>query len=119
MPLYEYQCDACEHRFEVIQKFSDSPIDKCPKCGGGVHKLQSAPAFQFKGTGWYVTDYAKSGQSDSRESRKASENQKDEAKSKDGAADATSKPDSPSTSASAAPSTAGTATGPAGTKGDG
>src|SRR6059058_3602848 len=59
MPLYEYECDACGHRFEVIQKMSEPPIDKCPVCGGTVHKLQSAPAFQFKGTGWYVTDYAK------------------------------------------------------------
>jgi putative FmdB family regulatory protein len=59
MPLYEYLCDACGHRFEVIQKFSDAPLELCPKCGGRVHKLQSAPAFQFKGTGWYVTDYAK------------------------------------------------------------
>jgi putative FmdB family regulatory protein len=60
MPLYEYECDACGHRFEVIQRFSDAPIEKCPVCEGPVHKLQSAPAFQFKGTGWYVTDYAKS-----------------------------------------------------------
>jgi putative FmdB family regulatory protein len=59
MPLYEYQCDTCGHRFEVIVKFSDPPLDKCPKCGGPVHKLISSPAFQFKGTGWYVTDYAK------------------------------------------------------------
>ncbi len=59
MPLYEYQCDACGHAFEVIQKFSDAPIETCPKCGGTVHKLMSSPAIQFKGTGWYVTDYAK------------------------------------------------------------
>ena len=59
MPLYEYQCDACGHRFEVIQKFSDPPLDTCPKCGGAVRKLLSAPAIQFKGTGWYITDYAK------------------------------------------------------------
>src|SRR5437016_4682580 len=59
MPLYEYECDACSHRFEVIQKLSDPPIEKCPVCGGTVHKLQSAPSFQFKGTGWYATDYAK------------------------------------------------------------
>ncbi len=60
MPLYEYECDACGHRFEVIhQRFSDPPVEKCPKCGGPVHKLISSPAFQFKGTGWYVTDYAK------------------------------------------------------------
>ena len=59
MPLYEYQCDACGHRFETIQKFSDQPIETCPKCGGAVHKLQSAPSFQFKGSGWYITDYAR------------------------------------------------------------
>ena len=65
MPLYEYQCDACAHRFEVIQKFSDSPVDVCPKCGGAVKKLLSSPAIQFKGTGWYITDYARSGKTDS------------------------------------------------------
>lgn len=59
MPLYEYQCDSCAHRFEVIQKFSDAPIEVCPKCGGPVKKLLSSPAIQFKGTGWYITDYAK------------------------------------------------------------
>ncbi|MCC7243509.1 MAG: zinc ribbon domain-containing protein [Acidobacteria bacterium] len=63
MPLYEYQCDACAHRFELIQKFSDAPADTCPKCGGAVKKLLSSPAIQFKGSGWYVTDYAKSGRS--------------------------------------------------------
>ena len=65
MPLYEYQCDACGHRFEVIQKYSDAPIDICPKCGGAVHKLLSSPAIQFKGSGWYITDYARAGKSDS------------------------------------------------------
>jgi putative FmdB family regulatory protein len=59
MPLYEYQCDACGHRFEAIQKFSDPSLETCPKCGGAVHKLQSAPAFHLKGTGWYISDYAK------------------------------------------------------------
>lgn len=59
MPLYEYQCDNCAHRFEVIQKFSDAPVEVCPKCGGPVKKLLSSPAIQFKGTGWYITDYAK------------------------------------------------------------
>src|SRR5438552_6707734 len=59
MPLYEYECDACRHRFEIIQKFSDPPVEKCPSCGGTVHKLQSAPAIQFKGSGFYITDYAK------------------------------------------------------------
>jgi putative FmdB family regulatory protein len=61
MPLYEYQCDTCAHRFEVIQKFSDAPIDVCPKCGGPVKKLLSSPAIQFKGSGFYITDYARKG----------------------------------------------------------
>jgi len=59
MPLYEYQCDTCGHRFEVIQKFSDQPLTECPKCQGSVRKLLSSPAIQFKGSGWYITDYAK------------------------------------------------------------
>jgi putative FmdB family regulatory protein len=59
MPLYEYECDACHHRFEVIQRMSDPLVEKCPKCGATVHKLQSAPAIQFKGSGFYITDYAK------------------------------------------------------------
>ena len=62
MPLYEYECGACGHRFEIIQKFSDQPITECPTCRGALRKLQSAPAFQLKGTGWYATDYPKSGQ---------------------------------------------------------
>lgn len=59
MPLYEYQCTKCGHRFEKIQKFSDKKIRKCPQCGGPVEQVISAPAVQFKGSGWYVTDYAK------------------------------------------------------------
>ncbi|HZR28862.1 MAG TPA: zinc ribbon domain-containing protein [Terriglobales bacterium] len=59
MPLYEYLCKKCSHRFERIQKFSDAPVKKCPQCGGAVEQLLSAPAVQFKGSGWYVTDYAK------------------------------------------------------------
>jgi len=59
MPLYEYQCKKCHHRFERIQKFSDPHIKKCPECGGSVEQTISAPAVQFKGSGWYVTDYAK------------------------------------------------------------
>jgi putative FmdB family regulatory protein len=61
MPLYEYECDACHHRFERIQKsFSEPPIEVCPKCGKGpVKKLVSSPAIQFKGSGWYITDYAR------------------------------------------------------------
>ncbi len=59
MPLYEYECDACGHRFEKIQKFSDPLEDTCPKCAGHVHKLVSSPAIQFKGSGFYITDYPK------------------------------------------------------------
>ncbi len=60
MPLYEYQCDACSERFEAIRKFSDPPLDVCEKCGKGpIQRLISSPAFQFKGSGWYITDYAK------------------------------------------------------------
>ena len=59
MPLYEYQCESCEARFEKIQKFSDPPVETCPKCGGKVHKLPSSPAIQFKGSGFYITDYPK------------------------------------------------------------
>jgi len=59
MPLYEYQCKKCHHRFEKIQKFSDSHVRKCPECGGPIEQLVSAPAVRFKGSGWYVTDYAK------------------------------------------------------------
>jgi len=60
MPLYEYQCPN-DGRFEVIRKFSDPPLTACPTCGAEVHKLLSAPAIQFKGTGWYITDYARKG----------------------------------------------------------
>jgi len=59
MPIYEYQCKKCHHRFERIQKFSDPHVKKCPECGGAVQQVLSAPAVQFKGSGWYVTDYAK------------------------------------------------------------
>jgi len=59
MPLYEYECKKCHHRFERIQKYSDPHVKKCPDCGSKVEQVVSAPAVQFKGSGWYVTDYAK------------------------------------------------------------
>jgi|SRR6185437_14190641 len=66
MPLYEYECDACHQRFERIQKFSDPPADVCAKCGKGpVRRLLSSPAIQFKGSGWYITDYARKTSTDS------------------------------------------------------
>ncbi len=57
MPLYEYKCEACGHQLEALQQVSEPPLTKCPECGGALKKLLSAPAFQFKGSGWYVTDY--------------------------------------------------------------
>jgi len=59
MPLYEYKCARCGAAFEVIQKLAEPPIKKCPQCGGSVEKVISAPALQFKGSGWYITDYAR------------------------------------------------------------
>ena len=64
MPLYEYECNACAHRFEVIQKYTDPPVEVCPKCGSAVSKLFSSPAIQFKGSGFYLTDYGRGGKSD-------------------------------------------------------
>jgi putative FmdB family regulatory protein len=61
MPLYEYRCSKCEKKIEVIRKFSDPPLTEHEGCGGALEQLLSAPAFQLKGTGWYVTDYAKAG----------------------------------------------------------
>jgi len=62
MPLYEYQCEACGKRFEVIRRFSDPPLETCTQCGAGpVQRLQSSPAIQFKGSGWYITDYSQKG----------------------------------------------------------
>ena len=66
MPLYEYQCESCDGRFERIQKFSDPPVEVCPSCGGTVKKLLSSPAIQFKGSGWYITDYAKKSSTDAK-----------------------------------------------------
>jgi putative FmdB family regulatory protein len=98
MPLYEYECDTCGHRFEIIQKFSDPPIEKCPKCGGSVHKLMSSPAFQFKGSGWYVTDYPKKDQaggpkSDQKNESAAKDNEKSEKAEKADKADKAEKAD--------------------------
>ncbi|MGE5322901.1 MAG: FmdB family zinc ribbon protein [Actinomycetota bacterium] len=79
MPIYEYVCKKCHHRFEKIQKFSDPKIKKCPECRGPVEQAIHAPAVQFKGTGWYVTDYAK--KSDSKDS--SSKPREDSAAAKD------------------------------------
>lgn len=85
MPIYEYECEACGRRFELIQKFSDLPAEVCPTCGERkVRKRMSSPAFQFKGTGWYVTDYARKGTGTTEAQEKAaSKDGKDAKDSKD------------------------------------
>jgi putative FmdB family regulatory protein len=81
VPLYEYECKKCGHRFERIQKFSDKPVTRCPECGGKVEQLLHAPAVQFKGSGWYVTDYArKSSAGSSTESASKTEGKTEEKK---------------------------------------
>jgi putative FmdB family regulatory protein len=100
MPLYEYECDACGGRFEVIQKFSET-TEQCRKCGKGpVRRLMSSPAIQFKGSGWYITDYAQKGKSDS--SREGSASEK---KGETAAADTTAKSDAPASTSTTPPST--------------
>ena len=111
MPLYEYQCEACGHRFEVIQKFSDAPIETCPKCGGVVRKLLSSPAIQFKGSGWYITDYARSGKSESGAATAAAA-AKSEAKGDSGESKSESKGDSTSETKSEGKSEGATSTAP-------
>ena len=81
MPLYEYECKKCHHRFERIVKYSDRPMKKCPDCGGAVEQTITAPAVQFKGSGWYVTDYAKKSSATASSSNGDSKS-KDEAASK-------------------------------------
>jgi putative FmdB family regulatory protein len=101
MPLYEYQCDACSNRFERIQKFSDPPIATCPSCGGSVRKLLSSPAIQFKGTGWYITDYAKKPSADGKgsEAAKPADTSPTSTSSSHGSSPASSSSTSSSTSA--------------------
>jgi putative FmdB family regulatory protein len=77
VPLYEYKCKKCKHRFEKIRKFSDRPLRKCPECGGPVEQLVSRSAVQFKGSGFYATDYPRTGSSRSSESGTSSEAAKD------------------------------------------
>jgi len=90
MPLYEYKCEKCGHQFEKIQKFSDKMLKKCPECGGRVEQMISAPAVQFKGSGWYVTDYANKshapssdGGRDSKDSKKDGGDKSDGSSSKE------------------------------------
>lgn len=87
VPIYEYECEACDHTFEAIQKVTDKPIKKCVLCGGKVHKVLSAPGLLFKGSGWYVTDYANP------ERKKALEAEKKAASGDGGSQKANSKSD--------------------------
>ena len=103
MPLYEYQCEACNTRFERIQKYSDPPIETCPACGKGpVRKLLSSPAIQFKGSGWYITDYAKKSSSDgsSAGSSRAGSEKKAETSDKSDSSKADTSSKSPNSSSS-------------------
>jgi putative FmdB family regulatory protein len=119
MPLYEYECKKCGHRFEKIQLYSARMVKKCPECGGQVEQMISAPAVQFKGSGWYVTDYAKktssqgsSGDSGSKEHKedkpKADSSSKDTSTKDTAAKDTTSKDSSKSSSAKDSSSKEGT-----------
>jgi putative FmdB family regulatory protein len=111
MPLYEYQCEKCGNRFEKIQKFSDPLETTCPKCGGVVHKLASSPAIQFKGSGFYITDYAKkdyvaSAKSDSGSAGEKSggeKSEKPEKSEKSDKADKSAASDSPAAAPAATP----------------
>ena len=121
MPLYEYEC-AKDGRFELIRKFSDPPVSVCPTCGQKVEKLFSSPAFQFKGTGWYVTDYAKkdNGSSAAKEAKEAKESSKDAASkdssSKDSSSSASAKSDKSDSSSKPTPSSKDAPSGSSSTK---
>lgn len=100
MPLYEYRCLKCGHRFELIRKFSDPPLKKCIKCSGKVEKLMSAPAIAFKGAGWYVTEHGNKKGTADRDKSGGAESGKSESKP-----GADSKPGSESKQESSAPGT--------------
>ena len=114
MPLYEYECDACHQRFEIIQKrFSDPAPEHCARCGKGpVHRMQSTPAIQFKGSGWYITDYA-GGRSNSASSTSSSDGETKSESKKDGEQKAAGEP-SPTKSDSAPTTSSTTPAKPAG-----
>ncbi len=99
MPLYEYKCLKCGSVVETIQKFTDSPLKICSHCGGPLEKLISSPSFQFKGTGWYVTDYARNrsetSQAKKEESADAAETRSEEASKKKKESSPAEKPPSP------------------------
>lgn len=100
MPIYEYKCNSCGKRFEKIEKFSDLPLETHEECGGPVERLLSAPAFQFKGTGWYVTDYAKSNASIGKNSGESKKDGGSESKSESSSSDSSGTKSSDTSSSS-------------------
>jgi putative FmdB family regulatory protein len=93
MPLYEYECDACGKRFELIRRFADPEVDVCTLCGKGpVRRLFSSPAIQFKGSGWYITDYARKAKSE-KTSEKGADGKSDTASGGDKKGDSETKSD--------------------------
>ena len=118
MPLYEYECTK-DGRFELIRKFSDPPVSVCPTCGQKVEKLFSSPAIQFKGTGWYVTDYAKKDNGSSKEAKEAKESKessKGSAPSESSSSSASAKSDKSDSSPKTTPSPKDAASGSSSTK---
>jgi putative FmdB family regulatory protein len=106
LPLYEYECPK-DGTFELVRKFSDAPLERCPTCGGPIEKLASAPAIQFKGTGWYVTDYARksSGVEGSKEGKeKAAAKESSKESSKESASTPSSSSEAKKTSSETKPS---------------
>lgn len=114
MPNYEYLCTKCGHRFEQIRKFSDKQLRKCPECGGVIEQVISAPAVQFKGSGWYVTDYAKGSSKDSGKSGNGSPAASSSSESK--SSDSKGSDDSKSNSSSGAEKGSAASDQPAGNK---
>lgn len=107
MPLYPYRCTQCGHRFEKIQSFNSEPETECPKCGGKLERMLTAPGLQFKGAGWYVNDYGAKGGSSSESSAtesKAPADSSTASESKAPAAEKTSAPAAPAAAPAAKPS---------------
>jgi putative FmdB family regulatory protein len=122
MPLYEYRCDECGHQFERIQRFSDDLVSVCPSCQGGpVVKLLSSPAIQFKGSGWYITDYARKNQGGAAAGKgdgSTGEKGEKSEKSEKGDKDKSEKVDKKSADATSSSTTASGSTTPSTTKND-
>jgi putative FmdB family regulatory protein len=111
MPIYEYQCLSCGRRTETLQRMADPPLTVCENCGGELKKLISSPAFQFKGSGWYVTDYAGkkggSSSSESKDSKESKESKSSGGSSESGASSSASSESSASKPAESKPSGSG------------